>query len=655
MKIKRKKTKWEKPVNINFRPIFFLIFAGLLLLLFQPQWAIKRDKVSDNSRGIHTTQSSALLNQVILDFQAYQIKESPYLRLRRGLTIENLPEISEKKEEENQQKIRAFLTRLKNIKKKELTHQEVLSYELLKLDFENSIQAHQYLNLYMLIQPYNSPIQGINQLFRIYRFTKPDSMENYLHLLKQYPRLIDQILAHMKKQLKLNILIPEAQLKAVMPLFTHIIQTKQPEKSLFFVKKERLNQKKYQQEKAQQEASQKVPDNTAEKIAKKALEKAKQKAQQEAIKTFQQELLQVITTQINPAFKKLVTFLQEEYAPKTPQRVGMWQYPQGKDYYGLLVKYHTTLDITPEEVHQTGVQEVKRLMGQLEEIRKKVQFKGDQKAFLDYIKNDPRFKPKTPEQIGKRLMHFLGKVKPQVPHFFKTQPQAPCGVKRLDPAYESTMTYGYYQDPLPHDPKGYYLYNASKLEERNIVDSASLILHELIPGHHFQINLQRENKSLPNFRKDKFHTAYIEGWAEYAAQLGKEMGIYQDPYDYCGLVLQDLMMAVRLVVDTGMNYYGWTREKASQYMRDHLNISDTEIKTETLRYSTAMPGQALAYKIGHLKFMELRKKAEKALGERFDLRTFHETVLGSGSLPLTILEAHIDWYIKKQQQESITK
>jgi uncharacterized protein (DUF885 family) len=200
------------------------------------------------------------------------------------------------------------------------------------------------------------------------------------------------------------------------------------------------------------------------------------------------------------------------------------------------------------------------------------------------------------------------------------------------------------------DPTGYYLYNASNLENKNILNvaSAALILHELLPGHHFQIAVQSENKTFSPFRREYFLNAYAEGWAEYAAQLGIEMGIYTDPYERCGLIFQDLFMSVRLVVDTGMNIFQWTREKAKKFMKKYLLISDHEIETETLRYSTGIPGQALAYKMGGLKMWEFRKKAEKNLRGKFDLRRFHDALLGKGSLPLFLLEKHVDRFIKEE-------
>ena len=225
----------------------------------------------------------------------------------------------------------------------------------------------------------------------------------------------------------------------------------------------------------------------------------------------------------------------------------------------------------------------------------------------------------------------------------------PFGVQRLEPALEGAVTFGYYQTPTAQDPKGYYKYNGSKLDERSMLIAGALISHELVPGHHFQINLARENEGLPRFRRESFYTAYGEGWGDYASDLAGQMGMYEEPYDRAGRIAMDLFLTSRLVVDTGMNFYGWPRAKAIAYMKENTLQSDAEIETETLRYCCDMPSQALAYKMGMRKLVELREKARKALGNSFDVRSYHDAVLGSGSLPLDVLENHMEWFVAGQK------
>ncbi len=247
-------------------------------------------------------------------------------------------------------------------------------------------------------------------------------------------------------------------------------------------------------------------------------------------------------------------------------------------------------------------------------------------------------------------MAAVRKLEPKIPEYFSRMPKAPYGVKRLDPALEGAMTFGYYQMPTPQSPEGDYMYNASRLPERSLLNAPALIAHELIPGHHFQLNLQRENTELPEWRRHLTDvTAYVEGWGEYSSALAGEMGLYDDPYDRAGRLAMEAFICSRLVVDTGMNLLGWSRERAIAYMRDNTFETDLQISTETLRYSCDIPGQALAYKMGARKFFELREKARNALGSKFDIRKFHEAVLGSGALPMDVLETKIDDWIAREK------
>ncbi|HEX9501669.1 MAG TPA: DUF885 domain-containing protein, partial [Thermoanaerobaculia bacterium] len=338
------------------------------------------------------------------------------------------------------------------------------------------------------------------------------------------------------------------------------------------------------------------------------------------------------------AFQRLWSSISETNAPDA---IGLHQYPGGDAAYRYFVRARTTVDLTPDAIHQLGLREVERINGEMQKVRDSLGFKGTQAEFNQFLKTDPRFFAKTPEEAGARLTAYLHKIEPHVQQFFSVVPKARYDVQRLNPSMEGGITFGYYQQPTATDPVGHYYYNGSRLNERNQLFAPALIAHELIPGHHFQIARQEENESLPPFRRENFDTAYIEGWGEYAAALGNEMGIYDDPYDRYGRLMMDMMLSVRLVVDTGMNALGWSRERAAAFMRENTLLSETEISTETLRYAVDMPAQALAYKIGSLKMMELRRNAQQQLGPRFDIRQFHEWIIGSGSMPLPILEQHV--------------
>jgi uncharacterized protein (DUF885 family) len=330
---------------------------------------------------------------------------------------------------------------------------------------------------------------------------------------------------------------------------------------------------------------------------------------------------------------------QEAVAPST---VGLAQYPGGAEAYRYFIRERTSVDLTPQQIHELGLREVERINRDMQQVRDSLEFKGTKADFQQFLKTDPRFFAKTPEEVGERLTNDFHRIEPHLARYFAIFPKAKYDVQRLNPALEGSITFGYYQQPTATDPIGHYYYNGSKLNERNLLFAQALIAHELVPGHHFQIARQEENQNLPAFRRETFDTAFVEGWGEYAAFLGNEMGLYEDPYDRYGRLMMDMLLSVRLVVDTGMNALGWSRERAADFMRENTLLSETEIGTETLRYAVDMPAQALAYKIGSLKMIELRRNAQEQLGPRFDVKQFHEWIIGSGSMPLPILEQHVE-------------
>jgi uncharacterized protein (DUF885 family) len=340
----------------------------------------------------------------------------------------------------------------------------------------------------------------------------------------------------------------------------------------------------------------------------------------------------------------------EGYRAAAPAAVGLGQYPGGPEAYRFLVRLHTSLDgLTPEEAHRRGLAEVARIATEMAEVRATLGSELPAGEFHRSLRSDPRFLAASAEEVGERLMRPVRAIEPLVERWFVETPEAPYGVARLDPALEAGMTFGYYQWPLPGEPRGTYYFNGSSLGERPLIGAASLIYHELVPGHHFQIALQTENPALPAFRRNAFPIAFVEGWAEYASALAGEMGLYQDPHDRYGRLAMDMFLSCRLVVDTGMNALGWSREQALEFLRDRVLESDTQLATETLRYAVDIPAQALAYKTGALAIRDLRRRAEEALGPRFDVRRFHQAVLGHGAMPLEVLAEHVDWWIEQEK------
>jgi len=356
-----------------------------------------------------------------------------------------------------------------------------------------------------------------------------------------------------------------------------------------------------------------------------------------------------ITTRIRPSLAKLRDFIRTEYLPKTRVTVGLSDIPGGAELYAYRVAESTTTDLTPDQIHRIGLAEVDRLQAEMEKVKEQVGFKGTLKEFFEHIRTDPKFKPKSREELTQGYYAIGKRLDATLPKLFSALPKTPLEIKPTPALTEKGAARGSYQAGTPDGSRpGVFYFNAYDLPSRTTPGMETLYLHEGAPGHHFQIMLAQENEALPKFQRFGGNTAYAEGWGLYAETLGRELGVYTDPYQYFGYLDSQLFRAIRLVVDTGIHSKGWTRDQTIQYILDNSSRGRTNATAETERY-IAIPGQALAYKIGQLKISELRARAEKALGPRFDVREFHEQVLGSGALPLTVLERKIDDWIASKQ------
>lgn len=365
---------------------------------------------------------------------------------------------------------------------------------------------------------------------------------------------------------------------------------------------------------------------------------------------FEARVAAEVETKINPAVTALADYVDRTARRNAASGVGPWQYPGGQEAYRLMVKRETTLDISPEEIHRLALAAMDTLELRMKAVRDSLGFRGTKAEFHEQLRRDHRFYVSTPDSVGRRLMEYAARIEPAMSRVFSRREKSPYGVRRLDPALEPSMTYGYYNRATGDDPKGYYNFNGSDLDQRSLLVIGAIAFHELIPGHHFQINLQRENQALPAFRRNVYYAGYGEGWGEYSSSVvAAELGMYRDAYEIYGRLVFDAFFIARLVVDTGMNFYGWPRSRAVAYMKEHTLESDVQINSETLRYSTRSPAQALAYRMGRETIVRLRAKAEHNLGNRFDLRRFHDAVLEPGSLPLFLLERHIEWWIDREK------
>ena len=357
---------------------------------------------------------------------------------------------------------------------------------------------------------------------------------------------------------------------------------------------------------------------------------------------------QMIEQKLIPKYRELRTFMQETYLPASRTTAGLSSLPNGKATYDYLIRLNTSTDMSADEIFALGEAEVKRIRGEMEKVMQEIGFEGNLNEFLEYVRNKPELIPfSEPEQVIAHFNAIHDRMKPRLEQLFNKTPKAGFEVRRTEAFREQSASAEYVPGTKDASRPGIFYVPIPDVKTYNIVSDEALFLHEAIPGHHYQLSLQQENQELPEFLHPEGMGVFVEGWALYAESLGKELGLYTDPYQYFGMLSMEMHRAIRLVVDAGIHAKGWTREQAIQYSLENEAESESSIISEIERYM-ATPGQALSYKIGQLKIRELRTKAETILGEKFDIREFHDQVLGSGSLPLSLLEEKIEaWMASK--------
>tara|TARA_B100001175_G_scaffold46826_1_gene36164 strand:- start:945 stop:2705 length:1761 start_codon:yes stop_codon:yes gene_type:complete len=354
---------------------------------------------------------------------------------------------------------------------------------------------------------------------------------------------------------------------------------------------------------------------------------------------------EMVLNKIIPAYKKLYDFMSDQYLDAGRSSSGISAFEDGLDYYNYSIKLYTTTELTADEIHNIGLKEVAKISSEMEKIKTKVGFNGDLKSFFNHVRELDELIPfNEPQEVIDNFNKIHEKMTPQVNKLFGLQPKTPFEVRRTESFREASASAEYNPGSLDGTRPGIFYVPIPNIEEYNYFSDEDLFLHEAIPGHHYQISLQQENTSLPSFRKSLWYSSYGEGWALYSESLGEELGLYDDPYQYFGMLSAEMHRAIRLVVDTGLHTKGWSREKAIQYSLDNEAESEAGITSEIERYM-ANPGQALSYKIGQLKIRELRSNAEQKLGDKFDIKMFHEKVLESGCIPLQLLEEKINKWV----------
>lgn len=537
------------------------------------------------------------------------------LRSQVGLPVETIRPISFANAESDAAFAQRVLDGLREIDATKLDHDRWLTSRTLTWLATNDVATSQYFWLTQRATPYagGDQLSGASTLLTTFQISSAADAQRYLSLMHQYATLIASIREFLQGQHERGIILPPVEIDASHAVFAGYAQPAQT--GVLIPDDDRLQ-------------------------ALSAGERAAFRARAETL----------VAQEIVPALQSVASYLDGPYRVAAPGGVGLSQYPGGAEYYRYLVVLNTTLTIAPEKLHTLGEEQVAKLNAELDGIRREVGFQGDVRAFKAYLAHDSRFYVKTTQAFGDRLDVYVARSAAAVPKYFLHTPSAPYGVAPLPKELAGSQTFGYYDQPTPQKPKGTYLYNAWHPDRASVLTAGALICHELIPGHHFQIALQQENTALPDLRRYDFsEVGFVEGWGEYASQLCWDMGVYESPYDKAGRIMQDLMVSVRLVVDTGMNAMGWSRERAMQYMRENLTLNESQIETESLRYSTDIPGQALAYKTGELTMLRLREHAREQLGDAFDIRKFHSWVIDSGSMTLDTLEQHVNYEIARQK------
>lgn len=503
-----------------------------------------------------------------------------------------------------------LLQELKTIPTTDLTETQAISHELLRFQLKNEIDEYKY-------KMYLNPIQAdqgfhLNLNYWVQPLASYEQAKRYLNDLKSVPYFTRSHFALMRKGIKEGIMQPSIIFKGYEGTYnTHIVAN--PEDSYFYSPFKNL------------------PETIS----------------QERKDSLQKAALAVVRDSVIPSFRQIKTFFETEYIPKARKKIGVSAQPDGAAFYQNRINYYTTSDqYTAKDIHEIGLKEVARIHTEMEKIIQEVGFEGSFEEFFTFLRTDKQFYATSGQELLMIARDIAKRIDAQLPRYFKKLPRQPYGVKKVPDAIAPKYTGGRYSgSSINSTEPGYYLVNTYKLESRTLYTLPSLTAHEAVPGHHLQGALNQEmGDSIPGFRRGMYLSAYGEGWGLYSEYLADEMGIYTTPYEKFGQLTYEMWRACRLVVDTGIHAFGWSRDEVVDFMSKNTALSIHEINTETDRY-IGWPGQAISYKIGEIKIRELRKKAEEALGDQFNIRDFHEVFLEQGTVTLPILERRVNAYI----------
>ncbi|HJX30200.1 MAG TPA: DUF885 domain-containing protein [Thermoanaerobaculia bacterium] len=545
-------------------------------------------------------------------FWDYTLQETPEIGTFIGdpRHQDRWSDLSAAANERSEAETREMLEALLSIDREKLAERERTDYDLLRKKLESRIEGFRFPSEALTLNQMGGIQQGIPQVLTYMRPTTVEGYQAVLSRLREIPTVVDQMIARLEKGLAQGVTPPRITLRDV-PGQVQALIVDDPMTSPMLT--------------AFKEMPRTIPADERERMTR------------EAVRAYQERVV--------PSLRKLHRYLADTYLPGAREEIAATALPDGEAWYAWLVRETTTTDLAPKQIHEIGLAEVKRIREEMDEVIRSTGFKGSFAEFLTFLRTDPRFYFEKPEDLVTAYREICKKADPELVKLFGRLPRLPYGVDVIPEYAAKSQTTAYYnQGSLAAGRPGMYSVNTYDLKSRPRYEMEALSLHEAVPGHHLQVSLAQEIEGIPTWRRYDDYTVYVEGWGLYAESLGEEMGFYQDPYSKFGQLTYEMWRAVRLVVDTGIHSMGWSRQQAIDYFKANAGKTEHDIIVEIDRYIVT-PGQALAYKLGELKIKELRAFAEKELGAKFDVRAFHDEVLGRGALPLDLLEKNVRGWV----------
>ncbi|MFT5276582.1 MAG: hypothetical protein ACI97K_003035 [Glaciecola sp.] len=555
-------------------------------------------------------QGSEQLQKLTDDIWEYELSISPGMAKSHGQNPKRaLRDISLSVLNSQAAQFQSFLNELEKLDSNKLSDSENITLLMQKYRIQNYVDEHKFKEYRVPITSEYGFHSGLGRQASNTRIENADQMASYMMLLSEMPAHFAQQIVYMQEGMEVGQVQPKAVLKNYEESVLAFI-SESPDESPFY------------------QAFDGMPDELKSDV------------------NIQAALAAI--TKVNDSYQRFYDFLTNDYIPLAKRDISVKTWPNGEAFYQNRIKYYTTTDMTAQEIHQLGLSEVARIRAEMQTIVDELEFDGNINQFIEFLRTDPRFYAQTPEDLLITASYIAKQMDAQLPKLFKKLPRTPYGVAAVPESIAPKYTTGRYISPSSDDQPGYYWVNTYALDKRPLYALPALTLHEAVPGHHLQISLAAEMVELPAVRRSTYISAFGEGWGLYSEYLGLEVGIYDDPYDNFGRLSYEMWRACRLVVDTGMHMFGWSRDKALNYMLENTALSEHNVRTEIDRY-ISWPAQALSYKIGEIKIKQLRRQAEQALGDNFDVRDFHDAVLAHGSVPLFVLEKNIQDFIEAKR------